>query len=60
MARVTNRLKEKHPHSIVNQEAEALWAGVSAWSCGVDTVSDTENHVRQFTAVVGTHWKINA
>lgn len=33
-----------HSHSIVNLGLEPFGDGVSAWSCGVDTVSDTEKH----------------
>ena len=39
---IDSRSPNSYSHSIVNLVTGAFGNGVSAWSCGVDTVSDTE------------------
>jgi hypothetical protein len=48
------------PTRLPIQWLEPCGNGVSAWSCGIDIVSDTENHVQHFTAFAGPHRRIYA
>ncbi|KVQ43330.1 hypothetical protein WK03_19250 [Burkholderia cepacia] len=57
---IQEELFTAHSHSIVNLGLEPFGDGASAWSRGVDTINDTENHARQLMAVIGTPRSINA